>query len=177
MIQKVNAEHWIEWLEGLDKSSVWQASKLVMSQATDAGKSRILTLKIKDPVTKQVIREATDNMAKGQLFYKTFFPPRNPSTTPVLQDFQYPPPRWKFQNILDDQIHCMIKKMKPYKAMKNGSVPNSILIHAREDLIPHLAPLFHAMNMLNFYTQEWALTEILVLKKPGKPDYTSPNAW
>jgi len=70
-----------------------------MSQATDAGKSRILTLQIKDPVMKQVIREATDNMAKGQIFYETFFPLRNLATTPVPQDFQYPPPRWKFQNI------------------------------------------------------------------------------
>ena len=177
MIWKAKAEHWVEWLEGLDESSVWQASKLVMSQATDAGKSRIPTLQIKDPVTKRVIREATDNATKGQLFYETFFPPRNPSTTPIPQDFQYPPPRWKFQNILDDQIHRAIKKMKPYKATKNGSVPNSVLIHAREDLVPHLAPLFRATNTLNFYPQEWALTETLILKKPGKPDYTSPNAW
>jgi len=52
MIRKAKVEHWVEWLEGLDESSIWQASKLVMSQATDAGKSRIPTLQTKDPVTK-----------------------------------------------------------------------------------------------------------------------------
>jgi len=111
-----------------------------MSPATDAGKSRIPMLQIKDLQTKRVIKETTDNVAKGQLFYNTFFPPRNPATTPVSQNHQYPTPRWEFQNISNNQIHCVIKKMKPYKAMKSGSVPNSILLHAREDLVPHLGP-------------------------------------
>jgi hypothetical protein len=67
--------------------------------------------------------------------------------------------------------------MKPFKASRSGTIPNSVLIHAREDLVPHLAPLFHATNTLNYYAQEWSLTETLILKKPGKPDYTSPSAW
>jgi len=67
--------------------------------------------------------------------------------------------------------------MKPYKATKSGTIPNSVLIHAREDLVPHLGPLFRATNTLTYYPQEWALTETLILKKPGKPDYTSPSAW
>ena len=67
--------------------------------------------------------------------------------------------------------------MKPYKASKKGSIPNSVLIHAREELIPFLSPLFCATNTLRYYPQEWACTETLILKKPGKLDYTSPSAW
>ena len=67
--------------------------------------------------------------------------------------------------------------MKPYKASKKDTVPNSVLIHAREDLVPHLGPLFRATNMLEYYPQEWAHTEMLVMKKPGKPDYMTPSAW
>ena len=67
--------------------------------------------------------------------------------------------------------------MKPFKATRNTTIPNSVLIHAREDLIPHLAPLFQATNTLQYYPQEWATMETLVLKKPGKPDYSSPTAW
>jgi len=33
------------------------------------------------------------------------------------------------------------------------------------------------MNTLKYYPKEWALTETLVLKKPGKPDYMTPSAW
>ena len=87
MIWNAKAEHWVEWLEGLDQTSVWQASRLVTSPATDAGKARIPTLQVKDPTTKSVIREAKDNTSKGQLFYETFFPPPkpgNPASTTKL---------------------------------------------------------------------------------------------
>ena len=67
--------------------------------------------------------------------------------------------------------------MKPYKATRNGTILNSVLIHAREDLVPYLAPLFRATNNLKYYPQEWSLMETLVMKKPGKPDYMNPSAW
>jgi hypothetical protein len=148
-----------------------------MSPPTDAAKSRTPTLRVKDPATKRVTREAVDNTSKGQLFYETFFPPVNPRTPPIPRNFQYPPPRWTFSNITNEQIHHAIKKMKPYKATCPRTIPNSVFIHAREDLVPHLGPLFCATNTLKYYPQEWAITETLVLKKPGKPDYTAPSAW
>jgi len=89
-----------------------------------------------------VVREAVDNNSKGQLFYETFFPPPNLMPTSVPQDYQYPPPQWTFTNVTDEQIHQVIKKMKPYKATRNGTVPNSVLVRAREELVPHLGPLF-----------------------------------
>ena len=46
--------------------------------------------------------------------------------------------------------------MKPYKATRSRTVSNSVLIHAREELIPHLGPLFQATNTLQYYPQEWA---------------------
>jgi hypothetical protein len=110
LIRKTKAEHWAQWIEGIDESSIWQASRLMTLPATDAGRSRIPTLQVKDPVTKEIIREAADNESKGKLFYETFFPPPNPATTTVPQDFQYPPPRWTFTNITDEQIHRAIKK-------------------------------------------------------------------
>jgi len=66
--------------------------------------------------------------------------------------------------------------MKPYKASKKDTIPNSVFIHAREDLIPHLGPLFRATNTLEYYPQEWASMEILIMKKPRKPDYMAPSA-
>jgi len=166
----------VEWLEGLDELSIWQASKLVMSLATDAGRVRIPMLQVKDPVTKQMMREATDNKSKGQLFYDTFFPPPHPDTMAIPQDFQYPAPWWTFMNITDEQIHRAIKKMKPYKATKSGTILNSILIHAREELVPHLGPLFQATNTLKYYPQEWATMETLVLKKTRETRLLLPNS-
>ena len=176
-IREAKAEHWVEWLEGLDQTSIWQASRMVTSPATDAGKARTPTLQLKDPVTRRITREAADNESKGQLFHETFFLPHNPATPPVPQNFNYPPALWDFTNISNEQIHFAINNLKPYKASKSSSVPNSIFTHAREVLVPHLGPLFRATHSLDFYPQEWATTETLVLKKPGKTDYTTPSAW
>jgi hypothetical protein len=60
---------------------------------------------------------------------------------------------------------------------KKDTILNSIFTHAREDLVPHLGPLFRATNTLNYYPQEWSTMETLILKKPGKLDYTTPAAW
>ena len=67
--------------------------------------------------------------------------------------------------------------MKPYKATRKDTTPNCIFIQAREDFVPHIGPLFRATNTLKYYPQEWSLTETLILKKPGKPNYTTPSAW
>ena len=79
-------------MEGLDKTNVWQASKLITSPLSDASKMRILTLQVRDPITKRITKEAVDNATKGQLFYETFFPPENPTLTTPPDDYRYPPP-------------------------------------------------------------------------------------
>jgi len=130
-----------------------------------------------DLIMKRVTCEATDNASKGRLLYKTFFPTPNQAITPIPEDATYPPPCWKFKNITDEQFHRAIKKMKLHKASKKDTVPNSVLIHTKNNLVPHLGPLFRATNMLEYYPQEWVNMETLVLKKPGKPDYTAPSTW
>ena len=108
-IREAKVEHWVEWLEGLDQMSIWQASRIVTSPSTDAGKARTPTLQLKDPVTKRVTREAANNKSKGQLFHETFFIPPNPATPPVPQNFNYPPALWDFTNVTNEQIHYAIK--------------------------------------------------------------------
>ena len=43
--------------------------------------------------------------------------------------------------------------------------------------VPHLGPLFWATNTIEYYPKDWATTDTLVLKKPGKLDYTVLSAW
>src|ERR1700761_4724228 len=67
--------------------------------------------------------------------------------------------------------------MKPWKATRSETIPNAIFIHAREILVPILGPIFRATDTLEFYLEDWKLTETPILKKPGKADYTSTGAW
>ena len=98
---------------------------------------------------------------------------------PQLQEPRgpYPHKKWEYEATSDEQIHRAIKKMKLRKVMRPGTVPNSVFVHAREMLVPHLGPIFRATDMLKFYPDNWKLTETLVLKKPGKPDYTIAGVW
>ena len=95
----------MEWLEGLDKSSVWQASKIMSTLASDVSKSRIQTFVARDLVTKRITRQATDNESKGKWFYELFFPLTDPTITLIPQNYRYPPPCWNFTNITEEQIH------------------------------------------------------------------------
>jgi hypothetical protein len=71
-IRKTKAKEWLEKLDGL---SMWTASRLVMGPATDGGRSRIPTLQMKHPMSRQVIREATTNKEKGEWLLKSSFLP------------------------------------------------------------------------------------------------------
>ena len=85
--------------------------------------------------------------------------------------------RWTFSDITDKQITRAINKLKPHKATRRGTVPNSFLKNTKHLLVPFIGPLFRATQHLDYYPPDWALNETLALKKPGKPNYSSPSAW
>ena len=163
-------------MEGLDESSIWTASRLVTGPASDGGRSRVPTLQIRDPVTKAVLQEAVDNKSKSRMFFDAFFPPK-PNISTVDPDFEYPVLARDFMGITDKQIHRTIQKMKPYKATRSHTVPNSVFTHGCDLLVPYLGPLFRATDTLKVYPMDWKLIETPVLRKPGKPNYALPGAW
>ena len=67
--------------------------------------------------------------------------------------------------------------MKPYKASRSDSAPNSVFTHNREILTPFLGPIYCATDTLKFYLDDWKTTETPILRKPGKPNYTTPGAY
>ena len=41
----------------------------------------------------------------------------------------------------------------------------------------YLGPIYRATDTLKVYPEDWKVTEMPILRKPGKPDYTSTGAW
>ena len=174
-IRKAKAKHWAEWLEKLDGPSVWTASRLVMGPAMDGGRSRIPTVQMKHPMSRQVIREATMNKEKGEWLFKEFFPPK-PAVSTVDPNHEYPKPKWKYQPVTDECLVRCIAKMKPYKATRSSTVPNCVYKNNAELLVPRLGNIYHAIDKLGCYPPDWRNMETVVLCKSGKPDYTDPSA-
>ncbi|KDQ22206.1 hypothetical protein PLEOSDRAFT_36361, partial [Pleurotus ostreatus PC15] len=117
-----------------------------------------------------------DNPEKAKVFYKLFYPPP-PELSSVPRNAQYPEARWDFRVITNEQIETTIHRLSLYKATKPGTAPNSVFTHCADLLTPYLGTLYRATFELKYYPAKWAETESVVIQKPGKTDYTIPNAW
>ncbi|KAJ3747641.1 hypothetical protein DFH05DRAFT_1392723, partial [Lentinula detonsa] len=98
-------------------------------------------------------------------------------TPPTLSRTAYPPPAWNFQPPTDRAILRAIHKMKNGKATRIGTLPNDFFKACGDIVVPHLGPIYRATFTMNVYPRDWSDTETIVLRKPGKPDYTKPGAW
>ena len=160
----------------LDKEGIWLANHMVSGEAMDRGRCRMPTLQVKNPITKQVIKEAQSNEEKGWLLRQVFFPKR---TVPLALNTGglCTHAKWKYSPITEEQIHRAINCMKPWKATRSGTIPNAVFVHAQDLLVPHLGPIYRATDSLKTYPEDWKHNKTLILKKPGKSDYMSTGAW
>lgn len=112
---------------------------------------------------------ARDNKDRRKALFDTFFlpAPERIDTPP----YQYPKPAASFINITNKQIHRAITKLANYKALGPSKVSNAVLTNCQALLVPYLGPIFWATFTLGIYPERWKLSETLVLRKPGKPDY------
>jgi ribonuclease HI/endonuclease/exonuclease/phosphatase family metal-dependent hydrolase len=168
--------HWVKWMEEINKKSIWDAHRLVSAESSDGGAARVPALRVCERGTGRLLEEAVANDDKASMFHKLFFPEK-PLVSAVPEDYVYPPPKWKHETVTDEQIEAAIRKLRPKKASKPGSIPNAVLIHAGELVVPFLGPLFRATDTLKWYPQRWKETCTPIIKKPGKADYTVPGAW
>ena len=161
----------------MDDGSLWAANHMVSREATDRGRNRIPTLTVKDPITKQVIKEARTNAEKGELLYQAFFPKRTAPPVEVDDDINIQE-KWIYVLTTDEQIHRAIRRMKPWKATQSDTIP-IVVVHSCERATGTISRtnLQGYRLSLKIYPEDWKLTETLILKKPGKSDYMSTGAW
>ena len=173
-IHKAKQTHWLEWIEQTDTDNLFTLHKYISAPASDGGKARIPGLKVKDEQGNMVT--VTTNEQKSEALYSCFFkkPPAQPE---VPMDYNYPPEAEAFVNITEQQVDRNIRKLSPYKATGPLDHSNSLFTHCREDLVPHLTQIFRASLALNYYPDQWKFYTTIVLRKPGKPDYSLPKAY
>jgi len=122
--------------------------------------------------TPQVVEMNED---KSRLLRTTFFPDIEREDTSQA-DESYPTPKFTFTPITDDQIYRMIKRLGPYKAPGPDGIPNAMLIRNADLIVLYLGPLYWATFKLGIYPDNWIESTTIVLRKPGKSDYSLPNA-
>jgi hypothetical protein len=173
-IHKTKQEHWIAYLEELDQHSVYMANHYILSPSADWGRTSIPVLKTKS--ADNMLNEATTNDQKSKALVETFFPPP-PSTSTVPQDFAYPKPITSFKPIMEEQIERVITNTSAYKAPGPNGICNIVFKHTSELLMPYLFHLFNAVFKLKIYFDPWREFTTVILRKPGKADYSIPKAY
>src|SRR5882724_3818865 len=118
---------------------------------------------------------AESNEDKCKMLWATFFPKLKRDNTSHA-DIIYPTPKFKFNQINNKQIHRVITRLRPFKAPRLDGIPNIMLIRCVDLLVPHLGPLYWVTFKLNVYPTSWRDSVTIMLRKPGKADYTMLNA-
>jgi len=174
MVKKTKTEHWEDWLEGITVKSIWDAHSFMSKPVSDGGKVCIPALKTTDRNGK--IAMVKDNKEKSHILHKAFFhdPPENSGVNP---NHRYPEPAFRFEQVSDAQITRVAKTLSPYKATGLSEISNSVLTHCIDLLVEFLGPIYRATFRLKHYPQKWKQFNTMVLRKPGKPDYTVAGAY
>lgn len=173
-IKKAKKEHWEEWLEAITPSNIWDFHRYAASDPTEQIHTRIKTLK--DPKDPNGTNSTQDNARKSELLYDVFFrqPPENEHVEP---NFVYNPPICEFAPITNSQISRAIDKLSPYKAPGPNGICNCVYKNCSDLLVPYMGPIFRATFALEHYPEDWKLSSTVVLRKPGRPDYSLPKAY
>ncbi|KIN94669.1 hypothetical protein M404DRAFT_83027, partial [Pisolithus tinctorius Marx 270] len=172
-IKDAKRNHWRDWLEEAGSEELWTANGYISKPYGDGSKSRIPALKTTDEHGNTHTVSSNEN--KSQLFAKALFPPP-PAQSTVPQNYDYPDPVTRWTPITKDQLARTIKNLSPYKAPGPDGVAN-IVFQKSPSLQDHLLHLFNAVFTLRTYYEPWRESTTVILRKPGKPDYTTPKAY
>jgi ribonuclease HI/endonuclease/exonuclease/phosphatase family metal-dependent hydrolase len=173
LIASTKEEHWATWLEEATEVSVWDVHRLATGPSSDGGRTRMPALKVERGGR---MRELTDNKDKSEALHAMFFPP--PAATPVtVPEEDYPDAVCQFTNITNDQVERAIDKLRPYKGVMANDIANVVLKQAKDILTPHLAAIYRATFNARYYPKQWKTYSSLVLRKPGRADYSIPKSY
>jgi hypothetical protein len=173
-MKRMKENHWKEWLEELTLTEAWSFHRYAANDSTDQIHTRIKTLQ--DPNKENGTAAMQDNARKSEILYSVFFrpPPENDHVDP---EFNYCPPVCEFRLITDQQVHRAIAKLSLYKAPGLNGISNIIFMKCADLLVPYMAPIFRATFTLETYPDEWKCSSTIVLRKPGRLDYSIPKAY
>jgi ribonuclease HI len=173
-IIKAKRKHWANYLEEMSANDIWTANKYLKDPIGDGGSPRIPTLRTKDEHGNEV--ETNDNENKAKIFAKTFFPPPpEQDANEILQEYPEPLPDPPQPD--RNQIERIISNLSPYKATGPDGIPNIVLQKCFELIADHLLYIYQAILTLGIYYDPWKEFTTIVIKKPNKPNYTTPKAY
>ncbi|KAK1485910.1 zinc knuckle, partial [Colletotrichum abscissum] len=150
--------------------SLWKIAKWARNRQSQPP---TVTPEIKKPNKSQV---ATTPEEKAALFKETFFPPPPEANLEDIDNASYSnqiglPP------VSESEVEDAIQEAAPLKAPGPDGVTNLALQVARPWITPHLVRILNQSLRLGYCPQHFRKSTTVVLRKPGKDNYTVPKAY
>ncbi|KAI3545670.1 zinc knuckle [Colletotrichum abscissum] len=150
--------------------SLWKIAKWARNRQSQPP---TVTPEIKKPNTSQV---ATTPEEKAALFKETFFPPPPEANLEDIDNASYNNPIG-LPPVSESEVEDAIQEAAPLKAPGPDGITNLALQVARPWITPHLVRIFNQSLRLGYCPQHFRKSTTVVLRKPGKDNYTVPKAY
>ena len=79
--------------------------------------------------------------------------------------------------LTEKEVRTAIFRPKQDKALGIDGMPNRFLRLVAGEALPQLTRLFQAYVDLGYYPREFKVANTIVLRKPGKDDYSEPKSY
>jgi ribonuclease HI len=166
---KAKRQHWQDWLEAANEKSIWNAHKYVANASLDTTATKTPTLNHKGS-------SAETNEQKGKVLREVLFPPPPTAQLDDISEAVYDQP---LEDIAVDELEVrnVISSLPPFKAPGPSGIINAAIQRLSPELTPILTRILNACLKHGHYPSRWKHFSTIVLRKPGKPDYTIPKAY
>ncbi|KAI2756346.1 hypothetical protein DTO006G1_7986 [Penicillium roqueforti] len=163
-IEKVKASHWKRFLDEAGEGKLWKAATYMKPR--DAWGCI--------PALQDGTNEFIENEEKAQAFLNTFFPEMDDpqEDLPTQAPLELP-----WQPITELEIQRSLRVAKCSTAPGEDGLPSLVWKHLWRYLKQFITGIFTASINLGYHPERWRRARIVVLRKPGKPDYSAPGAY
>jgi ribonuclease HI/exonuclease III len=150
--------------------SLWKVAKWARTRDSQPPS---VTPAIKCPSTG---REITETEEKARLFRSTFFPTPPEADLDDIQTAEYTQ-QVKLPEITEKEVMEAIRATAPLKTAGPDGISNKALQAGAELLTGHLTSIFKQSLKLGYCPKHFRTSTTVVLRKPGKDNYTVPKAY
>ncbi|KXG45142.1 reverse transcriptase [Penicillium griseofulvum] len=163
-IEKAKASHWKQFLDEAGEGKLWKAATYMKPRETWGC----------TPALQVGSEELTQNEDKAKTLLEAFFPAMNipDPSPPALPQADLPS-----QPITELEIEGSLKAAKGATAPGEDNLPMLVWKKLWVYLKSFITGIFAACINLGHHPKQWRSAKIVVLRKPGKPDYSTPGTY
>jgi ribonuclease HI len=164
-VRQAKRDTWRQFVSQADERSIWKVNKYISSLPTT------------NYIPGLENGTAISDEQKSTVFKHSFFPPLPLAELNDIPGTVYPHPVPFSPIITEAQVKRAIDRLAPNKAPGPDTIPNSVLKKCYPQLKEHLIFLAQASLQTGHFPTLFKETVTVIVRKPGKPDYTKAKAY